>query len=606
MNNLRKYGQPPFSAAVIHGGPGAPGSMAPVARELGKIGGILEPLQTAGSLDGQIQELEAVLIEHAAHPLTLIGWSWGAMLSLIFTARCPELVQKLILIGSGGLEARHAAPVMETRLKRLNIEDRAMFDQLSAALNDPGETNKNAILASLGRLFQFKTDTLSPISLAGETLEVRYDIHNGVWSDASQLRASGALLELARQIRCPVLAISRRLRSAPAGRSPAVSQPDPGFPADRPGTLRALSVERTGRARTIFRYPAPRVGRGMKRTAMMQALLAAALFGASAPIAKLLLGEVEPVFLAAFLYLGSGIGALALKRASHQEAPVRRNDIGWLAGAVVAGGIAAPILLLFSLRHTPASTASLLLNFEGVATTLIAAIIFKEAVSRRTVWAILGITAASILLSWNAEGWGISLGALGILGACVLWGIDNNMTRAISAKDPLTIVLVKGWGAGTFSLLLALLLGNTWPKTIIIIGALILGSLSYGLSIALFIRAMRSLGAARTSALFGTAPLMGVLLSFVLIQERPNTLFFAALLLMIAATILLFVEQHGHWHSHDPITHDHRHSHDDGHHTHSHPTMEARSLVHSHIHTHETMEHEHPHLPDIHHRHRHR
>lgn len=354
----------------------------------------------------------------------------------------------------------------------------------------------------------------------------------------------------------------------------------------------------------------------MQRThiySTFQALLAAALFGASAPTAKVLLGQVDPIFLAGFLYLGSGLGIFLFKlllrirpASGDQEAHLALADFRWLVGAVVAGGFLAPILLLFSLRVTAASTASLLLNFEGVATALIAAVVFKEAIGRRALWAIFAVTAASILLSWDTTGaWGISLGAIGILGACVLWGIDNNLTRNISAKDPLTIVLVKGLGAGSVSFILALLLGNDLPSITTIAGAMVLGSLSYGLSIVLFIRAMRGLGAARTSAVFGTAPLAGVALSFMLFQETPSPFFFGALPLMIFAMLLLLTEQHNHRHIHAAITHDHRHSHDDGHHNHDHPDMASRSLTHSHIHAHEAIEHEHPHLPDIHHRHLH-
>lgn len=346
---------------------------------------------------------------------------------------------------------------------------------------------------------------------------------------------------------------------------------------------------------------------------MMQALLAAGLFGASAPLAKLLLGEVAPVLLAALLYLGCGLGILLVKLVgrlkgapSDAEARISRGDWKWLAASVFAGGVTAPILLLVSLQTTPASTAALLLNFEGAATTLIAALVFREAINRYAVWAIACVTAASILLSWDASGqWGFSLGALGIIGACVLWGVDNNVTRNISAKDPLMIVLVKGLGAGSFSLVLALVLGNALPSATITLGALVLGSLSYGLSIVLFIRAMRGLGAARTSALFGTAPLVGVALSFLIYQETLTPFFVVALLLMVAAAFLLLNEQHGHRHVHASITHEHRHRHDDGHHNHDHPGMTDRSLTHSHVHAHERLEHEHPHLPDIHHRHTH-
>lgn len=354
----------------------------------------------------------------------------------------------------------------------------------------------------------------------------------------------------------------------------------------------------------------------MQRTHILptlQAFAAALLFGASAPLGKLLLGQVEPVLLAAFLYLGSGLGVLLFKLVlvawspqGQQEARLVRSDYCWLFGAVLAGGVLAPILLLFSLRETPASTASLLLNFESVATALIAAVVFQEAMSRRAVAVILAVTVGSILLSWDGSGqWGLSLGALGVVGACALWGIDNNLTRNISAKDPLTIVLIKGLGAGTVSLVIALLLGNPFPPLSTIAVALLLGSLSYGLSIVLFIRAMRGLGAARTSAVFGTAPLAGVVLAFILFQDAFTPLFAVALLLMSAAMILLLTEKHTHLHRHEAITHDHRHRHDDGHHTHQHPGMTNPRLTHSHRHTHEPLEHEHPHLPDIHHRHIH-
>ena len=345
---------------------------------------------------------------------------------------------------------------------------------------------------------------------------------------------------------------------------------------------------------------------------MAQALLAAALFGASAPFAKVLLGDMAPVLLAALLYLGSGVGVLLYKPmvsrrqdGQSNEARIQRSDWPWLAGAVLAGGVAAPILLLIGLRTTPAATASLLLNFEVVATAIIAALIFKEAVSRRALWGILAVTTASIILSWDTSGeWGFSLGALAILAACVLWGVDNNLTRNISAKDPLTIVLVKGFGAGSLSLALALVLGADLPAIGVIVGALLLGAFSYGMSIVLFIRALRGLGAARTGALFGTAPLVGMVISLLLFQEAPTNLWIA-LPFVLLATLLLLTEKHSHEHRHEAVTHEHRHRHDDGHHNHQHPGTVDRGFEHSHAHLHELLVHEHSHLPDIHHRHPH-
>jgi drug/metabolite transporter (DMT)-like permease len=345
---------------------------------------------------------------------------------------------------------------------------------------------------------------------------------------------------------------------------------------------------------------------------IIQALVAALLFGASAPLAKLLLGEVEPIPLAAFLYLGSGLGLLGVKlfqriirREAETEAKLERSDLGWLAGALLAGGVAAPITLLFSLKNTPAATASLLLNFEGVATALIAFFAFKEAVSRKAWWAVGLITLASVLLSINLkDNWGFSPGALGILAACVLWGVDNNFTRNISAKDPLAIVAIKGLGAGSFSLILSLVLGSGFPSWGAILEALVLGSLSYGASIVLFIHALRGMGAARTSALFGTAPIAGIILSVVIFRELPGWLFLAALPLMVVGAYLLVSDKHEHYHVHEMIIHDHAHTHTDGHHAHDHDGVGDQR--HSHAHSHTEIAHSHQHMPDSHHRHDHK
>lgn len=273
-------------------------------------------------------------------------------------------------------------------------------------------------------------------------------------------------------------------------------------------------------------------------------------------------------------------------------------------GAIIAGGVAAPITLLFSLQHTPAATASLLLNFESVATTLIAFFAFKEAISYRAWWAIALITLASIFLSVNLDAeWGLSLGALGIIAACVLWGIDNNFTRNISAKDPITIVTIKGLGAGSFSLGMALVLGNKLPGWEVVLGALVLGSLSYGASIVLFIHAMRGIGAARTSALFSSAPLAGMLLSFLIFRELPSWMFIIAFPLMVAGTLFLVNEEHTHDHVHEMIIHEHAHTHDDEHHDHDHKGISVKK--HSHVHKHNRLVHSHHHMPDLHHRHTH-
>jgi drug/metabolite transporter (DMT)-like permease len=345
---------------------------------------------------------------------------------------------------------------------------------------------------------------------------------------------------------------------------------------------------------------------------LLQALAAAFLFGASAPISKLLLRDIEPALMAGLLYLGSGIGLLLFKvirkflnGAEDTEAKLAHSDIKWLAAAILAGGVAAPITLLFSLRVTPAATASLLLNFECAATTLIAALLFKESISRGAWGAIFCITVAGILLSTDFnDTWGLSIGALGVLIACVFWGLDNNFTRNISAKDPLMIVTVKGFCAGLVSLGLGFLLGNPLPRSEAIIGAMLLGCMSYGLSIVLFIHAMRSLGAGRTSALFGTAPIAGIILSIILFQETPNWAFMVALPVMIIGAISLVTEEHHHDHWHKEIVHEHRHTHDDGHHD-GHLKENHPGITHSHTHVHNGLQHTHHHMPDIHHRHGH-
>ena len=346
--------------------------------------------------------------------------------------------------------------------------------------------------------------------------------------------------------------------------------------------------------------------------AFSQAALAAILFGASAPLAKLLLGEIQPIPLAALLYLGSGIGMLLFRAVRNRampkgeaEARINRADLPWLTGAILTGGVAAPIVLLFGLRNTPAATASLLLNFEGAATMLIAGVFFREAIGRRVGVAIACVTGASILLSWPSQGeWDISLGALGILVACILWGLDNNFTRNISAKDPTSIVMIKGLAAGSFSLALAVFLGQGFPGAVAILSGLLLGSVSYGLSIMLFVSAMRALGAVRTSALFSVAPFVGAALSLLIFRDNLGASMLIALPLMVIGAALLIGEDHAHVHLHIASTHEHRHSHDDDHHTHGHDDLSV-GAIHSLAHHHPSVNHAHAHTPDIHHRHEH-
>lgn len=350
-----------------------------------------------------------------------------------------------------------------------------------------------------------------------------------------------------------------------------------------------------------------------KSKTILYALVAALLFGASAPFAKLFLVEIHPILLASLLYLGSGLGLLFYKFVLRlgqndlkNEARLCKADMPWLIGATISGGIAAPIVLMFSLKITPAATASLILNFENVATVLIAFIVFREAIGKRIWLAIAFITTAVILLSVDLSGnWGISPGALGVVVACTLWGLDNNFTRNISAKDPTTIVIVKGIAAGTLNLVLAFIIGCPFPGLEKLLLACILGFFCYGLSIVLFILSLRELGTARTSAYFATAPFIGTALSFMIFRELPNVLFLAAIPFIVIGAFILFTEKHSHRHQHYEFEHEHIHNHLDEHHIHKH-SEDSTILTHSHPHKHIAITHEHLHNPDIHHRHNHK
>lgn len=346
---------------------------------------------------------------------------------------------------------------------------------------------------------------------------------------------------------------------------------------------------------------------------IIQALIAASLFGASAPLIKLLLDEIQPLQMASLLYLGSGIGLFlvtALRRIvrgeARKEAGLTGQDMPWLLGATLCGGILAPVTLTFSLKGISAATASLLLNFEVAATALIAATIFHEAIGGRVWMGIVCITVAGILLSLDAQGiYGFSSSAIGILSACALWGVDNNLTRHISAKDPVAIVILKGISAGTFVLLVSLLMGFPMPGLPALSLSFLVGLCCYGFSIVFFIQAMRGLGTARTGAYFALAPFIGATLSFAIFREQPNALFLFSLPLLIVGVLLLFKEKHVHDHTHDEMEHEHSHLHDDGHHRHLHEHGDE-SLEHSHIHRHERLVHSHTHNPDLHHRHLHK
>jgi drug/metabolite transporter (DMT)-like permease len=345
------------------------------------------------------------------------------------------------------------------------------------------------------------------------------------------------------------------------------------------------------------------------------ALLAAALFGASTPFAKLLVGQVHPVMLAALLYLGSGVG-LSLwyglrhlrsgTRANRAAADgLRKSDLPWLAAAILSGGIAGPVLLMFGLAQTPASSASLLLNMEGVLTAGLAWFVFKENFDRRIALGMLVIVLAGILLSWQQmPQFGLPWGPLAILAACLCWAIDNNLTRQISASDAVQIAALKGLVAGLINLALALLLGASLPAVDKIGAAALIGFSGYGLSLVLFVLALRHLGSARTGAYFSAAPFIGAAISLLVLQDAVGGLFWLAAALMMLGIWLHLTERHQHAHTHEETEHGHRHSHD-LHHQHEHDFAWDGREPHSHPHRHLPISHSHAHYPDIHHRHRH-
>jgi len=342
------------------------------------------------------------------------------------------------------------------------------------------------------------------------------------------------------------------------------------------------------------------------------ALTAAALFGASTPLAKLLLHDISPVTLAGLLYLGSGAGLFVIRLIRSRFRPDRAKkefeleagDYPWLAGAVLAGGIIAPVMLMWGLRGATAFAASLLLNFESIITTLVAAAIFREAVGGRIWLASLVMLAGGLLLSYDPDArFNLSLNSIAVIGACLMWAIDNNLTRRISASDPMTIAMIKGLAAGAVNIALGQYGGDAMPGMWSLASSMILGFFSYGLSLVLFIYALRHLGSARTGAHFSTAPFIGAAVA-ILALEEPFTLVFAgALLLMVLATWLVLTEQHEHGHEHEFMKHSHEHTHD-GHHQHEHDGTEGPE-PHMHAHVHLPLRHAHPHLPDIHHRHEH-
>ncbi|MFL9930389.1 DMT family transporter [Paraburkholderia sp. RL18-103-BIB-C] len=352
-----------------------------------------------------------------------------------------------------------------------------------------------------------------------------------------------------------------------------------------------------------------------RHSAAFTALLAAALFGATTPLAKALLGTLSPFLLAGLFYLGSGSGlavlilarrfkqrAAAEAQTGHNRFPLR--EAPWLAGAIAAGGVAGPALLMLGLQTTPAATGSLLLNLEGVFTALIAWIVFRENVDVQVFLGMAAIVAGGVALSWQPGAAGLPPGTLLLAGACACWAVDNNLTRKVSAHDAMFIACIKGVVAGSVNVALALALGAQWPHLSSVALAMLTGFAGYGVSLVLFVVALRNLGTARTGAYFSVAPLFGVTLSWLLWPQWPPLLFWVAATLMALGVWLHIRERHEHAHTHEPLEHTHRHRHD-AHHQHEHDFAWDGKEPHTHAHCHAPITHAHAHFPDIHHRHTH-
>ena len=353
----------------------------------------------------------------------------------------------------------------------------------------------------------------------------------------------------------------------------------------------------------------PKMG-GMNR-AVLYALLAAALFGASAPLAKRLIGEISPVLMGGLLYLGSGVGLSVgrlLRDGGWKASGLAKGEWPWLLGAIFFGGIVAPVALLSGLTRISGSTASLLLNLEAVLTAAIAWVVFKENADRRVVLDMAAIVAGGVVLSWPSSATGTAewVGPTLIAAACACWAIDNNLTRKGAASDALFIAGSKGLVAGVFNTLLAITFGASLPGVLTVSATLLLGFLGYGLSLVLFVLALRGLGTARTGAYFSVAPFVGAAVAIGVLGEVATQALWLAATLMAVGVWLHLTEHHAHFHTHDAAAHEHSHSHDE-HHQHAHDVAMERvaATTHSHPHEHAVLTHKHPHFPDIQHRHHH-
>lgn len=336
------------------------------------------------------------------------------------------------------------------------------------------------------------------------------------------------------------------------------------------------------------------------------ALLSALLFGASTPASKVLLDQIHPVQLAGWLYLGAAIGVFpVLRRGRRRLFPARgdRRTALRLGGAILFGGVLGPVALLLGLRFASAASASLWLNLETAATAALGALFFRDHLPPRGWLAVAGVFGAGAVISAGAGSGGVTA-ALFIAAACVFWGLDNHLTALIDGITPAQTTFWKGIAAGTFNLVLAGVLGAGQPPVVTVLAAVGVGTVSYGISIALYISSAQHLGATRAQMFFASAPFLGAGVSWLVLGEPVGMSHVLGGGLLAGSLVLLFSESHSHRHTHEAMEHDHSHRHDDGHHNHVHPGLPA-SHRHAHPHRHEVLTHAHPHWPDLHHRHAH-
>lgn len=342
---------------------------------------------------------------------------------------------------------------------------------------------------------------------------------------------------------------------------------------------------------------------------VLYALVAAALFGASTPLAKLLGVDTPPILLAGLLYLGSGVGLTLVRLVRDrgwQRPGLPAGEWPWLLGAILFGGVLAPVALMFGLTRTAGASASLMLNLESVLTAVLAWVVFKENADRRIVIGMVAIVLGGVVLSWpqettTAHDW---IGPLAVAFACLCWAIDNNLTRKVSASDALFIAGSKGLAAGVVNGGLALAIGSQLPALGTLGSIMLVGFLGYGVSLVLFVLALRGLGSARTGAYFSTAPFLGAAVAILMLGESVSVMFLLAAALMALGVWIHLMENHVHEHQHEPLDHNHRHTHDE-HHQHEHDFECDGTEPHSHPHVHAPTRHSHAHFPDVHHRHRH-